>query len=554
MSLQKRERSSSCLSLTGEKRKSIKIMLTTLKSQLKGSSSFQALTGVRRKLSKNMLTTLKSRPKGSSSLQGLRGLRRESKPPKFSISQKWMRKWVLISLSSLVTISDGTAEHCSDKPKNYMEVFNLLRGDSKEQAKWLVKEFWDKPLEKSLKPPAKPGCCFGRRGRINEIYPIQRAEDDSFNAETTVGIINTKNNVTCSKITNKMRELYPGANVFKHEKYPVVVKRMEKMKKDGRSKIKAIRREILIHAVFTRLAPHDNIVKLLKVYENDTFVYVVQEYGGDDIYNEIGNTQLDGNEYTLGDYITRAIAAVKHMHKYKVLHLDIKSENFVVTSSAETGNSIKLIDFGHAFFMQGMNNETMLKHISSRNTGTIGCHSPEQFMLYQKRYQTDRELADHAEQHMKLGEHIDIWAIGCMAIEMGCTRRTSKQDHPARFDRNTMNLISHVFGVLARRGEGKGIEAKEHRDAMKAYILESDTDVTHDDDTTLQMINNWLSKSAKGTGKPIRVTQEFLHFLVACFSLLPEDRTWSKVEESNWLNVGQRRRRRKKPSVVFSEL
>ena len=87
---------------------------------------------------------------------------------------------------------------------------------------------------------------------------------------------------------------------------------------------------------------HDNIVKVLDVFEENNTTYYVMEYldGGnlDDLIKRNGRLTV---AQTMD--VTRDVcAALQYMHESHMLHLDLKPKNIMLTS----GGRVKLIDFG----------------------------------------------------------------------------------------------------------------------------------------------------------------------------------------------------------------
>lgn len=68
------------------------------------------------------------------------------------------------------------------------------------------------------------------------------------------------------------------------------------------------------------------------------------------------------------DYAQQMIAAVAHAHEHRIIHCDIKPENFLIYP----GNRIKLTDFGIARVAHGT--------LRGSGTGTVGYVAPEQAM------------------------------------------------------------------------------------------------------------------------------------------------------------------------------
>ena len=110
---------------------------------------------------------------------------------------------------------------------------------------------------------------------------------------------------------------------------------------------------------------HPNILSVINAsYIDDHFVIAM----------ELGERSLaDRLERRISmaramDIAGQAIAALAHAHEHKIIHCDIKPENFILFP----GNQLKLADFGFA--------KLSLRTLKASGSGTIDYISPEQAM------------------------------------------------------------------------------------------------------------------------------------------------------------------------------
>ncbi|MDX1499978.1 MAG: serine/threonine-protein kinase [Woeseiaceae bacterium] len=116
--------------------------------------------------------------------------------------------------------------------------------------------------------------------------------------------------------------------------------------------------------VATKLA-HPNILGVLDAsFIDDRFV-IAMELGEESLADRVERRMSTSRAYELA---SQAIAAVAHAHEHKIIHCDIKPENYILFP----GNRLKLGDFGFAKFN--------LRTLKASGSGTIDYIAPEQAM------------------------------------------------------------------------------------------------------------------------------------------------------------------------------
>ena len=130
-----------------------------------------------------------------------------------------------------------------------------------------------------------------------------------------------------------------------------VVKARLKRDKNQMSVVKIIKKADQItdfnaikEAELLRKLDHPNIVKFREVYEDNTSFYIVLEYlKGGDLLNYL-KPKEKLQECEAIDFIWQILLATNYLHVQRIVHGDLKLENFVLVSSSKRW--IKMIDFG----------------------------------------------------------------------------------------------------------------------------------------------------------------------------------------------------------------
>mmetsp|Transcript_3532 Transcript_3532/g.2566 ORF Transcript_3532/g.2566 Transcript_3532/m.2566 type:complete len:143 (-) Transcript_3532:6-434(-) len=95
-----------------------------------------------------------------------------------------------------------------------------------------------------------------------------------------------------------------------------------------------------------KICQHPNVIRLLDVFENPEYIYIVLEYcAGGDLFH-----YLDKRDFKVTEDLARHIAhqiaaAIYYLHSYGIAHRDLKLENILMTDSTDQAE-LKLVDFG----------------------------------------------------------------------------------------------------------------------------------------------------------------------------------------------------------------
>lgn len=129
--------------------------------------------------------------------------------------------------------------------------------------------------------------------------------------------------------------------------------------------------EITIMREIATTVSHENLVKIHRVYEVDQMLYVVMELGaGGDLYRQLLRRGRF-SECVAARTIKQLMSALEALHTKKILHLDVKLENILLSSDDDDAR-VMLADFGLAQFMSSKQSQTQ-----ATMSGTVGYIAPE---------------------------------------------------------------------------------------------------------------------------------------------------------------------------------
>lgn len=136
---------------------------------------------------------------------------------------------------------------------------------------------------------------------------------------------------------------------------------------------------------------HPNIVKALDYFDDGCYNYLILELCVCSLKRKLCNKRRFTEQRT-ARYLREIIAGVSYLHDNRIIHRDLKLENFLLDSQGR----VKIADFGLS---------TKLKHNDDRSfsvCGTPNYMSPE--------------MISHPPDGV--GYEVDIWAIGISAFAM----------------------------------------------------------------------------------------------------------------------------------------
>ncbi|KAF0690423.1 Aste57867_18155 [Aphanomyces stellatus] len=173
----------------------------------------------------------------------------------------------------------------------------------------------------------------------------------------------------------------------------------------------AVKTEVEIHL---RLQ-HRNIVRLLEVYETDSFLYLVMEKARHGTLKQLLMRERRFPEALAAKLAHQIVRGIFFMHECGIVHCDVKPENVLLTDSNEDApvesNNVKawdlqveLCDFGLSVKVPDVR---FYKHTGDVHkvpfnglTGSVGYMAPELF------------------QSQPYGKPVDLWSVGIILYEM----------------------------------------------------------------------------------------------------------------------------------------
>ncbi|KAM5299341.1 cyclin-dependent kinase-like 3 [Ctenodactylus gundi] len=200
---------------------------------------------------------------------------------------------------------------------------------------------------------------------------------------------------------------------------------------------------------FLKQFHHENLVNLIEVFRQKKKIHLVFEFIDHTILDELQHYCHGLESKRLRKYLFQILRAIEYLHNNNIIHRDIKPENILVTQSGIA----KLCDFGFARTLAPPGD------IYTDYVATRWYRAPE-LVLKDTSY----------------GKPVDIWALGCMIIEMA----TGNPYLPSSSDLDLLhkivlkvgNLTPHLQNIFSKSPVFAGVilpEVQHPRNARKKY-------------------------------------------------------------------------------------
>ncbi|XP_047241196.1 cyclin-dependent kinase-like 5 isoform X2 [Girardinichthys multiradiatus] len=182
---------------------------------------------------------------------------------------------------------------------------------------------------------------------------------------------------------------------------------------------KTVKKIALREIKLLRQLRHDNLVNLLEVWKRRRRWYLVFEFVDRTLLDELEQKSSGLDLNTCQQYLFQILRAANFCHQQNVIHRDIKPENILISQEGV----VKLCDFGFA------------RTIASPSEGGVYTD-----YVATRWYRAPELLVGD----IKYGKPVDVWALGCLLIEM----LTGQPLFPGDSDLDQIYHIVRCFGNL----------------------------------------------------------------------------------------------------------
>lgn len=203
------------------------------------------------------------------------------------------------------------------------------------------------------------------------------------------------------------------------------------------------------------------------------------------------------NEKSAKRLVWQVLRGVKELHDRNIIHRDIKPENVLV----DTHGVVRLCDFGFARFCR-------VENSSESKAGEGDGESDEMTRYVSTRWYRSPELLMRSSSY---DSSIDVWAIGCLVIELLTGRPAFAGDTDLHVLCSIINCMGEIPPVF--------------EDVSKTLIIQAKKRLGSMDEDTMQL-KSWLERSPS-------YARDFIR---RCLAVHPSSRaTVDELLEHEWL-------------------
>jgi serine/threonine protein kinase len=190
----------------------------------------------------------------------------------------------------------------------------------------------------------------------------------------------------------------------------IAVKQMDIKNDEDEQHVKNMEKEVQL---MERLR-HENIVSLLGTQRDGQHFYILMEYVAGKSLDVLLKNFGPFPEVTIKWYTLQLVRALEFMHTHNIIHRDIKGKNILV----DTNGNLKIADFGSAKQVDNF----------KKDTPTLSYNYTPLW--------TAPEVVTSGNYDRK----VDIWALGCVIIEMGSAKLPWSE---CKFE-NPFQILFHI--------------------------------------------------------------------------------------------------------------
>uniref|UniRef100_A0A669QKL3 Obscurin n=1 Tax=Phasianus colchicus TaxID=9054 RepID=A0A669QKL3_PHACC len=170
------------------------------------------------------------------------------------------------------------------------------------------------------------------------------------------------------------------------------------------------KQSVLLEYQVLRKLHHTNIAQLKGAYVSPRHLVLIQEMCvGPELLHSLA-LRTSYSEVEVRDYLWQILSAVEYLHAHSILHLDLRSENMIITEP----NLLKLLDFGNAQF-----------------------YTQDKVITMDKCMDYVETMAPELLTEQGALPQTDIWSVGITAFIMLSANYPVSSDVPCEFLRTT---------------------------------------------------------------------------------------------------------------------